>query len=384
MRPLSLSLLAFLSLAFAPAASAVSVTEWSFRGETEQTWQDQGLLSATQLEEGLRIVVGPRIGGLARPVSLNRRYDTVEVTMRSEKKVTGYFLWHLAGTPQDEMPQVGFEVAGSGAFTTVAVPLSYYDQWQRSADFIGIGFDKDADVTLASIALKDWGTLESLGQAVRGFWTFDEFKPHSINFLWGPLLSYNPAMRGELYATLPPRAHSATQVMYALLGALLAIAVAFRFVLPSRSLAAWGLLASAFMGLWILFDVRMGSELISYVLRDINGYALAPEGAKKLRTHDLIYDVLNRSMPVLKKEERFGLVTPESAFYSLVRYQAYPTLPITPDREQTGLTEWLVAYRPDARIDEQSRLVVGTKILSGPGKIVTRYNDESFHFSTRP
>lgn len=372
------------SLALAPAALAVTQNGWSFAGQTDPSWEAQGLASAQQGAEGLTISVGPQGGGLTRAIEPGTRVEAVMLRIRSATNAQGFIVWRAAGWESGRMAEFPFTVEASDTFQEHILPVSSHPQWSKSIDYLGVGFAPGSTVEIADAGIASWGMGEKAVELVKGFWTFDEFKPLSINFLWGPLLSTTPALRAQLYDTLPPQAPSATRVMYAVLAIVGALALVTRAVKPERSAAAFGLCTLVFAGLWILFDVRMGSEILSYAAHDLRHYVLAPTGKKELRTHRKMYDILNQTLPVLQQEERFALVTQENAFYSLVRYRSYPTLPITPDRSQSGLTLWLVAYRQDAVIDEQQRLTVGGRVLSGPGKVVQHFGSGEYLFSTKP
>jgi hypothetical protein len=380
--PLLLTL-AFLTLPI--TVSAQFAFGWDFRGQVPEGWQIQGVAGAQGAADGLHLKISPEGGGILRNVSFPSKPESAIIRVRSERNTNGYLLWHLKGAPEGSVPQLPFQLDASESFKEIQLPLSYYKkQWGANVETLGIFFDADSELVIESLSLHRYSLSEKAIEVVRGFWTFDEFRPYSINFLWGPLISYTPAMRAMLYETLPPYAHSATQWMYVLLGVCLGVWIVLRFWKSPAAVTVLGILCTVFAGLWIVFDVRMGSEIVAYALRDLNGYALAPQGQRMLRTHQGIFDTLDEAMPELQKHERFGLVTMENAFYSLIRYRSYPTLPMTPDMSQSGITLWLVGYRDDARIDAQNRLVVGEKILSGSGRIIRQFDSRSYLFSTAP
>jgi hypothetical protein len=363
----------------------MELSAWDFRGQEPSGWQLQGVMDYQITGRGIELRIGPEGGGLLHPGVFDHRVEAITVHIQSERPTKGFFIWHEHGTPQDETPQLPFTIEASQTMQTIDLPLTYYKQWTRDADLIGIGFEGNSRVVLERVDARGWSVIEKIEELMIGFWTFDAFRPYSINFLWGPLLSYNPVMRATLYETLPPFAHSATQWMYVLLGIAFGAWLLTHMMRSRRTEAAFGILCALFIGLWVLFDLRMGSELITYARRDIASHVLNEPGAKTLRTHETFYDVLEQSLPLLKAHERFGLVTNENAFYSLVRYNAYPSLPIRPSSDQAGLSLWLVSYRPNVVIDAQGRLTVDEHILSGPGKILrTLPGGNSFLFSTEP
>jgi hypothetical protein len=373
--------LAFLAFPF--QAGAMEITSFDFRGQVPAGWEAGGVRQAVPTPQGMRIQSTAN-GGITRPVDFTHNVESLTIHARAGRPTRAAFAWHVRGTPENEVPQMPFIIEASETVKEIMLPLTYYPQWSSAADYIGIVFQSESDVIIERLEFRGYSFVEKIEELIVGLWTFDEFRPYSINFLWGPLVSYTPAMRDTLYDTLPPFAHSITQWMYALLALPLAWWLWARARRSAKSDLAFGVLCAVFIGLWIAFDLRMGSEISTYALRDLKSYALAPAGEKQLRTHEYFFDVLNQALPEVQKHARFGLVTDENALYSLTRYRAYPSLPIMPDKDLSGITLWLVAYRPEATIDSKGRLMLGDTVLTGSGRIIKRLPGDGFLFSTAP
>jgi hypothetical protein len=153
----------------------------------------------------------------------------------------------------------------------------------------------------------------------------------------------------------------------------------------------WLLFGGTFLALWLLLDLRIGLELMSYSVTDLRTYAFADESDRLLRTHEDLYAILPLAVPVLQEQERFALLTQrDTPDYANVRYQSYPAVPVPvhAPEDGEGLRLWFVLRRPDASVDDTGRIVLRTKEgalpLSPPGKIIKRLHDGSFLFETTP
>ena len=193
-----------------------------------------------------------------------------------------------------EMP---FDVP-AGLNSELVLTPSDFKQWNPWTTNIGFIFPAGSDLVLHSLRMYGLRFPERMVEALKSFWHLDEVRPYSINFLWGPLLTQNPFARAKMYNGYPPSAASATRVFYALIGLCLA---GILLTSVSRSNArkdSWiGGLIVVFCVCWVLFDVRMGAEIVGYALHDYQTFISQEVPHRVLRTHDDIYDVVEQLKP---------------------------------------------------------------------------------------
>ncbi|MBI2117836.1 hypothetical protein HYT95_02955 [Candidatus Peregrinibacteria bacterium] len=139
-----------------------------------------------------------------------------------------------------------------------------------------------------------------------------------------------------------------------------------------------------FVGFWLLFDVRMGLELLSYVRTDWATFLLKPPSERHFRVFENFNAIAEESIPLLNTSPQYGFVGPRGApFGSLMRYYTYPVRPLSPsdpEEQRAHLRHWLVAFRDDARISPQGELFLGNTLLAGPGVIVKEFGQDAFLF----
>jgi hypothetical protein len=372
-----------LALLVSLSARAAYDVSWDFRGTVPGSWNVQGWTQAQPTEFGLRVST-TRPGYMTRVSQLTDPVQVVAVTIASTRQTEGVLLWHVRGTPPDEKVQLPFVIPASESPARIELNVGYYPQWDPLADEIGLALPAGADVLLTTIHLQGWTQQERLWHAIKSFWTPDSFRPYSINFLWGPLLTTNPVARREMFEFLPPHGKSAVTLFY---GALL-VAAALSIAGIVRRRDRWRrALPVVFVAAWLLFDLRMGFELLHYAYRDIADHVLPAAEQKMFRTHGAFYAILDEAKPHLMEHPRYALVDdPTSPFYTNLRYATYPSLPIRTDSPADDIGLWFVYNRPDVGVDEAGRLVKvgsGVTVLAASGTIVESYDRYTFLYETR-
>ncbi len=376
-------------------ALAKQADTWDFsNNQVPGSWQVGGWTQQpVATPNGLHILAaqdGQMIRDIEEPFSV----DAVEITLVNPRASQLYLLWDSPDLPAGSLAQFPVTINGD-PLETVSIDASTLPGWYGRTGKLGIGFPAGSDVTVQSITLEHWDWLEKIGYAWQSFWTFDKMQDYSINFLWGPLLATNPAGMATLFATLPPHAHSVDLFFYVLIGVVALGLVLHRFYLffnrrhiprfpfsPLRHVSVHlGILVCLVAGLFVLYDVRMGLEYMSYAKTDYDTYVGKPMGQRTFRGFLNLYDVLTQSAPLLQQEKGFGFFTPPHT-ESRIRYYAYPAKAIQNAGPDAGVRMWLVFERPDVTVDARGELTVGGEVVSKPGKIVQQYSARSFLFET--
>ncbi len=385
---LILSVVAGLLLLPLPA-SAMRTTVWSFlNGDVNGNWNVTALNRPVPGQDGLRISTAKDGYMLRSTDDLGHGIDALTFTVTSRSTVEALLLWHPRGAAEGLIGQVPFTIPASDEPRNINVTGSGLPGWDSHADMVGFRLPAGADVTIQGIGLHRWNPYEKAIELVKGFWTLDTESPHSINFLWGPLISTNPVTRESLYAESPPFGYSAAWIFFAIVGAGI-VAAAFLYARRKgagrddalrRSLLIVLAVAAA---CWFTFDLRMSLEYWSYVTNDIRNYAMKPVGERRLRNFDELPDVVERAHALLEGRPTFGLVTDAPVALGIIRYHTYPSLPILADKAPPETTDWLV-FRSDAIVDDRGRLSLHGVPLSASGSIIERFDDRSFFFRTYP
>ncbi|OGJ54123.1 hypothetical protein A2880_03030 [Candidatus Peribacteria bacterium RIFCSPHIGHO2_01_FULL_49_38] len=376
-----LAILTALAIPF--LAHAMQETVWDFSRRIPGEWQFFDCNEGYPTDRGLYVYT-EKPCRFFRELQLDHPIDALTFTVQTPIKTHATFLWHVRGSPMGHMVQLPFDIPESKEPVTLQInPSSFGTQWDPHADRIGIALNHRGELLIREIRLQHWSRFEKLREGFLSFWTFDTFRPYSINFLWGPVVGLNPVWRSELFMIPPPKGWFSGYVFYPLI--VLAGMISIRMRIQQYALGVFFL---SFTALWLIFDLRMGLELLSYVKTDLQHYVLAQTGQRRFRAFEDFYEVYEKSFPYFKGEQRYGIAPIDgSPFASLASYITYPKEILTPGAILAGKESppvWLVYRRNDMRIDPEGRLVWirsdGTHPISNPGEIIDVFSDESFLF----
>ncbi len=367
----------------AGTAFAEEITPWSFLGGTPKDANVVQLSNADITPQGLHITTQQDGYIVWNNNPIDGPTDVITVRAQSARPVEGAILWHPKGSTDNNLIQMNFTIPGGGLMQNIDVIVNRYPQWDWQTAQLAIAFPAGSDVTIEELQFRHWPFYERLGEAWMSFWTFDTFRPFSINFLWGPLVATNTPERVALYETLPPFAWSATRYMYGLLGAAVVLGILVGWMRGSKAQGV-AVFALVLAGLWLVFDLRMSSEIVSYAADDIQRYVAPPAAQKELRNFGNVYAHIERFIPAIKKEEKFVMMSPiREVYFPISRYLAYPSVIIADPKEATGATLWMILDRTDIWVDTGSMLRMGNDVtLAGPGTIIDKIDASNFLFST--
>ncbi|TSC58819.1 MAG: hypothetical protein Greene041619_365 [Candidatus Peregrinibacteria bacterium Greene0416_19] len=382
------SLFPLLLLIVPAMTEAAEVTTWDFRNAQVPANFDAHGITATPGQDGLRLQTTDREGAIFRDPQFGTPVDAVRLFFSHTMPLKAGLLWHQRGGA-DAFLQLPFPLAGGGP-ETIGIDLSTVDNWDPLADRLGVALPAGSEVVLAGIEFISMGPLEKIAEAWRSFWTFDTELAYTINFLWGPLLTFNPVGRELLFTMQPTNGISANRVFYGLL-ALAAILLSFHYLWERRSgvrgLASGlpiqvGRFFIVFTIIWAVFDIRMGAEMLSYGVHDLRTFVLRPLGQKEFRNYQNFHDVLIRSLPLLRQDRYAVLVPDRTPLANHVRYWTYPTQPLFPEEPMALARRWFVFRRPDIRVNDNGELVAGDTVLAR-GSMLERFDETSFLFETQ-
>ena len=366
------------------SAAAMSSTLWDFRGNAPGDWTATDGIVTKVIPDGL-FVQATREGAMYRQTNFAHRIDAMRLTATAAYDMEMKLLWQPEGVEEGSMVELPFVL--HAGLQTVNVDMSKYDQWNDDTDAVGLGFPAGAEVLLQTVEFRGWNIVERLEEAFLSAWTFDAFRGYSINFLWGPLIVWNPVAREQMFAFLPPFATSVNNVFYALL-AVTGLAAAYAHFRKRDPLLRKKLTA-AFIAVavcsWVLYDVRMSAEIVSYAKSDLQNYVLAEPGKDNYRLMGDFWHVLEGARPALAEAENIVYAgPPDIPLLSFVRYELYPANVTSIDAAHPKGAMWLIYGRPDAVINVEGRLMFDGTVVSEPGDIVQMITQNSFLFRERP
>lgn len=375
-----------LTTLFAPSAFAAQLTEWSFmNGQIPGRWEVSDLKPPpTTGPNGLHIKTVSD-GTLTQRMRLPYFIDTVILRASAPVNTEASLLWHERGTPEGTMVEFPFVIPGGSTPAKIEFNVTPYPQWDPQTDQIGFALPANADVTFHSLEFVGFTAWEKVIEGWRSFWEFDHYTPYTINFVWGPLMTFNPIARRYLYTTLPPLAHSWNWVMYGILAiaAIALLILAFRHRSRRPSIRCFPIFLSLFFGLWILYDFRMGSEWIAHFVAVYRDYWNTPSENRTFRERERFYDFVAATTPYIQQQDKYIFMGEYRwPYLGAIRYLTFPAIPTLPEQATFGVRTWVVFDRPDITLNAQNQLVMLGKSVTEPGELLLKFDEGSFVFRT--
>lgn len=362
---------------------------WDLHGKMEQSATNNGLTVVQITDDGLHIQT-LKDGFLSWKSPLLQPIEVITLRVRnhSPQATDAALLWHPQNAPEGKSLALYFTIPAGGKTQNVHISPAAIGDWDWTSDEIGFGFPAGTDITIEGIAWQHWPLPERVMEAWKTFWTFDEFRPYSINFLWGPQLAFDPITRAELFQHLPPLSWSVLRIIYPLFLLPILFGLLYVFTHDDRRKAlriAIIVFLTITAASWVILDLRSGTEIVTYAMNDVRSYAFKENNiGQDFRTHENFYALAHLALPLLMEEPRYVLLTQKEApFYANLRYMTYPALPITSDKDTRGIPLWFVLKRADIRVDESGRLLEGTTVLAASGAIIQQLSKDSFLYRTQ-
>lgn len=354
-------------------AEALTTTVWDVQNFAEQEWQASTNLQISLTPNGLRLQSSLGNATLYRAFEATHAIDAVRITYTSTATITAKAMWSTVKTGPN-LYMAPFVLPKAEQARTYTIDYARYDAWNSKPTHIGLQLPANADVTLQNIELLHWNIFEKTAAAIQGVFVFDSAGPYSVNFLWGPRLALNPVQVAQAFVEKPPSTKSANWLAYIAL-ALGGVYVWWRKKTVQTFFVLFGCV-------WLLYDLRMGSEFISYAYSDYTSYYSQEIGVRTFRDRSFFSDFAEAITPFVQNEEKYIFLPQNGAPYrGLLRYYTYPSLPVEHFDGNANLYKtWIVYKRPDVQLNAEGRLVLGQQVLSPPGKILHEFAAGSFIF----
>jgi hypothetical protein len=226
-------------------------------GEVNASWQGIGPIQMQKQADGILLSVGSSTGMLLTETQAAFLADAATVVVSTQQPTNLHFVWMYT----DDTSRTTYSVPlsfSSGARRSASFSLTNVHEWLGGKKKVGLVLPPQTSILLHRIDFHRWNFFERVMENIQAFWTFDEYRPYSINFTWGPQLASNTIERNELYATLPPTSTSATLVTYEILLGILILVVAFTSIRPreDRTTQIVKRMSIVFLVVWVVFDMR--------------------------------------------------------------------------------------------------------------------------------
>src|SRR3989344_4390175 len=211
--------LLFATLLFVPSlCAAESVTTWNMMNQDKvEGWKATNITSVQLTPGGLAISTQTR-GQLVKAAKIRHDVDSISITYASAAGAQGVFFWHAKGMPPTEAYQIPIAFRPSATSEQLVLDMSRVREWDTAKlDSLGFALDAGSQITLQSVELSGPGLLDKIVYPAKSFFLFDNMQAYSINFLWGPLMTYGEEQMQRLYSQVPPLGKSSNPVFYAVI-----------------------------------------------------------------------------------------------------------------------------------------------------------------------
>ena len=370
--------LAFFLLSLPAGAFAKDSLIFEFsEGKVNATWTGHGLIKMQKDPAGV-ILSTTGTGIFLTDLPEDFYPQAAEVTVSAKRREQIYFVWIYKDDPERENFDVPMTVP-PGKPNVILFSLSDRKDWKSRPKEIGLALPPNTEVIAHRIELISWSPLEMFFDRIKSFWTMDSYAPYSINFLWGPELASNPVQRKVLFDSQPPAGFSATLILNSAL-LLLAISALFFDKAGRQRKRFYKIAAGLFFLFWLVLDLRMSSEFLSWTAHDYRTFISEPVNARTFRDRGRFYDFAEYVRPYLFDRSSYVFfATSMWPYLGNMRYLTYPAIPgIDYDNDDT----WVIYGRPDVTVGTSNNLVMDNEIISEPGRILVRFDDSSFVFRT--
>ncbi len=360
------------------SAAAESVTEWNLVNQQKiEGWNAMSITNVVLRPEGLQLATQTR-GQLVKAANIRHAVDTVSITYASSLGANGIFFWHAKGMPSTEAYQIPISFPQTSVAQTIVMDMSKIKEWDmRTIDSIGFALDAGSEMTLKSIEFSGPGFVDSIVYPLKSFFLFDNMHAYTINFLWGPMMTFGDAQMRRLYSAYPPLGTSANSIFFAVLGIALCGALVLRKWKSGILVTLFFVLLSS---IWILYDLRMGAEVMSFAKKDYATWWSKPSELRDFRDRGSFPAFAEVAAPFTKGKNHYVLLASGNwPYYGIILYATYPAYPISYE-EATDADVWIVYDRPDLEQDTEGRLSIEGKPISPPGRIVRDFEPGAFVF----
>ena len=140
------------------------------------------------------------------------------------------------------------------------------------------------------------------------------------------------------------------------------------------------LLFGILLAAWVLLDLRMGSEYLSWIAHDRTTYIEAPPETRTFRDRKRFYDFASFASPLVSDRKSYIFFGERQwPYLGNMRYLTYPAIP---GIDVTHDDTWVIYRRSDVTVSSARQLMIGGEAVTEAGTILGQFDDHSFVFRT--
>ncbi len=375
-------LIALFVFAVVPTTVEARTTTWEFENQRKVEGWTTNNLNIQLIPEGLSISAEQN-GQMYRGGGVGHFSDSVSITYASPTGVDGVLFWHMPGQPAKEAYQIPLKLDPTQSLQTIVLDLSRIKEWSPKADSVGIVVNGGAQLLLQRMVFSGPSVMDSVIYPVQSFFQFDNIHAYTINFLWGPMMVYSEEQVEKVYTKIPPLGDSWNEAWYWLIALVVLGAFVIRYFRHVSVVATTLLVVSC---IWIINDVRMGSEFIGFALHDVEHWWNRPLESKTYRDRGSFSAFTEILTPLTEGEPAYVLLASQPwPYLGSLRYHTYPSNPLflNENTDVSTLSDkriWAVYQRNDITVSDDGRLMLDSSPISPPGKVIVPFEPNSFIF----
>lgn len=360
---------------------AAKTTTWNLMNiEKLVGWNTNNLTTVNLIPQGLAVSTQTQ-GQLVKVSNIKHHVDKVGITYISPTGGNGVFFWRARGMAEDEVFQIPMTFTPSTTQQKVILDMSEVTKWDAQSDRIGFVLNAGTQLILQEMSFSGPGLIDKVIYPLKTYFKFDVTHAYSINFLWGPLMTYSQEQLDSMYTQVPPSGDSWNKVFYVLLAAGLVLVLLLKKLLNKNVIVAFFICTAA---LWLVYDLRMGSEFISFARTDVRTWWSKPLELKDFRDRSSFTAFAQTAAAFTEDKEQYVFIASHGwPFWGSMQYEAYPAIPVSYEKDTTGIDTWIIFNRKDITTNEEGRLMLKGEPISPPGDIMMNFQPGAFVFVTR-
>ncbi len=380
-RSVFITVLTATSLMVPTVCFAANTTTWTLMNlQKLEGWNTANLTSVNLIPQGLAINTETQ-GQLVYTSDIRHSVDRITITYISPLGGGGVFFWRAPGMTESSVYQIPITFIPNTAQQKVVLDMKDVSKWDARSDRIGFILDAGSQLVLQEISFTGPDLIDKIVYPLKTFFKIDVTRAYSINFFWGPLMTFSQQQLDSLYSTVPPSGTSWNKLFYVILGLALAATVLLK-KLKKRDLTV--VFCILFAAMWITYDFRMGVEFMSFAKTDIRTWWSKPLELKDYRDRGSFTAFAKTAAVFTEGKDQYVFIASHGwPFWGSMKYEAYPALPVTFDSDTEGIDTWIIFNRRDIKPNEEGRLVVNGEPVSPPGNIMMQFEPGSFVFVTK-
>lgn len=343
-------------------------------------WNVQNSMTAQDVPDGGMELQSSGSGLYLRSdIDWPKKPAAITINYTAKTPVTLYVLW---ADDEGNIYRGGDAIRLFSGAGSERVLLSRIRNLPRHPQMFGFEVSPNSRIELQSITLHHWNLPEKLWSGITSFFSPDEIRPYSINFLWGPQFARNPFEASMLWNALPPNGISLMFLFNILIVMTIACAIAAAMygAMKQKRFAVLPFVIGICVSAWIVSDLHMSAAFISSFKNDLTKYTFANAEEKTFRDRDRLYAFAEFIKPYAAIHKNYVLFAPrEWPYVGILRYHTFPVLPTGAEEDRL----WVIYNRPDVTAIDGYVTVKDVR-LSPKGTVIDRFDDASFLFLVQP